>query len=61
MFTREIADSLAHKMVEEWNENDLDSILKYFTNDIVFTSSNIQRFFSEANGSLTGIETLRSY
>lgn len=61
MFTVEIAHSFASRMVEDWNKNDLECILKYFTNDIVFTSSNIQRFIPDSNGSLIGKETLKNY
>ncbi len=61
MFTKESADVLTNKLVTDWNSENISDFLKYFSEDVVLISSNIQRFIHESNGHINGKQTLKTY
>jgi ketosteroid isomerase-like protein len=54
------AQAFARQWVKDWNAHDVDSLLKHFTDDVVFTSPVAVRIFG-GDGVIRGKEALRNY
>ncbi len=61
MFTKETAEKLAYQLESDWNSQELNDFLDYFTEDVEIVSSNILRFVNDSNGSISGKNTLKNY
>ena len=61
MFTQESATEFARQLEEDWNSMEIGDFLSYFTDDVEFVSSNLQRFITESNGHLSSKKTLQKY
>ncbi len=47
--------------IDAWNDHDVEAILRLYAEDIEFTSPFVERVLGEANGSIRGKATLRTY
>jgi hypothetical protein len=61
MFNQESAEKFAYQLESDWNSQEINDFLNYFTEDVEIVSSNILRFVNESNGTISGKETLRKY
>jgi len=61
MFTQESAEKFARQLESDWELMEMQDFLPYFTDDVEYMSSNLQRFISESNGRLTGKKTLQNF
>jgi len=57
----ELARRVAHAWFDAWNDHDLEAILAHYTDDVEFTSPFAVELTGRADGTLRGIEELRSY
>jgi hypothetical protein len=61
MFTQESAIRLARQLDYNASHFSLEQYLNYFTEDVMFISSNVQRLISESKGYVQGKITFKNY
>jgi ketosteroid isomerase-like protein len=55
------AQHFAKEWAAAWNSHDLERILAYYTDDIVFASPKIVQLLGDPSGEVRGKDTLRKY
>jgi ketosteroid isomerase-like protein len=61
MLTTGEAHELAHHWIEAWNDHDLERILAYYADDVVFSSPFTAKIGTSPSGALLGREALIAY
>lgn len=59
--TAEQAEAFARDWIAAWNAHDLDRILSYYSDDVVFSSPFVIRLVGAPSGEASGLEALRVY
>jgi hypothetical protein len=57
----EFVRRVAQEWFDAWNRHDLEAVLSHYANDVEFTSLFAVEFTGRADGTLRGIEELRTY
>lgn len=55
------AVAFAERWVKDWNAHDVEAVLAYFADDVIFTSPLADRLFPESGGVISGKDALRRY
>ena len=61
MFTRDAAQDFARRWTQAWNDRDIDMILAFYSEDVVFHSPRIREVLETDTPYLAGKEALRNY
>ena len=57
----ELARRVAEEWFDAWNRHDLDAVLAHYADDVEFTSPFAVELTGRADGTLRGLDELRSY
>ena len=55
------AAAFAEQWAKDWNDHDVEAVLRHFADDVVFTSPLAGELFPESGGVIRGKEGLRAY
>ena len=58
---KEFARRVAEEWFDAWNSHDLEAVLSHYANDVEFTSPFAVELSGRADGTLHGIDELRTY
>jgi ketosteroid isomerase-like protein len=61
MISREKAVQIANEWIDSWNRHDLDSIMSYYSEDVVLTSPVVIELLGQDMGMVIGKDALRDY
>lgn len=61
MFTRDAAKDFVRRWTQAWNDRDIDMILAFYSEDVVFHSPRIREVLETDTPYLTGKTALRNY
>jgi len=61
MYPHVNGEEFAKNWIEAWNSHKIELILSHYAQDVEFTSPFVVRLLNQPNGTLHGLEELRSY
>ncbi|MBF0381819.1 MAG: nuclear transport factor 2 family protein [Magnetococcales bacterium] len=61
MLNRKLAETFSQNWINAWNRRDLDTLAAHYTEDFEFTSPFVQDLMGVPDGTLKGIQNVRTY